>query len=168
VVLNGVAKTYAMTGWRVGWMAGPVDVVEAATNLQSHATSNVANVSQRAAVAALTGDLSAFSEMRAAFDRRRQTIHRMLNEIDGVTCLDPQGAFYAFPSFEGVLGRDIKGRTPTTTVELAEVILELAEVAVVPGEAFGAPGYCRLSYALGDDDLAEGIGRIGDLLGRKV
>jgi aspartate aminotransferase len=168
VVLNGVAKTYAMTGWRVGWMAGPVDVIEAASNLQSHSTSNVANVSQRAALAALSGDLSAVAMMREAFDRRRGTIHRMLNEVDGVTCLEPEGAFYAFPSFEGVLGRDIKGRTPTTTVELAEVILELAEVAVVPGEAFGAPGYCRLSYALGDDDLVEGITRIGDLLGRKV
>jgi aspartate/methionine/tyrosine aminotransferase len=168
VVLNGVAKTYAMTGWRVGWMAGPLDVIEAATNLQSHSTSNVANVSQRAALAAVSGDLSAVAEMRAAFDRRRRTIHRMLNEIDGVTCLDPEGAFYAFPSFEGVLGRDVKGRTPTTTVELAEVILELAEVAIVPGEAFGAPGYARLSYALGDDDLAEGVGRIADLLGRKV
>jgi aspartate/methionine/tyrosine aminotransferase len=163
-----VAKTYAMTGWRVGWMAGPLDVIEAATNLQSHSTSNVANVSQRAALAAVSGDLSAVAEMRAAFDRRRRTIHRMLNEIDGVTCLDPEGAFYAFPSFEGVLGRDVKGRTPTTTVELAEVILELAEVAIVPGEAFGAPGYARLSYALGDDDLAEGVGRIADLLGRKV
>jgi aspartate/methionine/tyrosine aminotransferase len=168
VVLNGVAKTYAMTGWRVGWMAGPVDVVEAATNLQSHATSNVANVSQRAAIAALSGDLSAVAEMRAAFDRRRRTIHRLLNEIDGVTCVEPEGAFYAFPSFQGVLGRDVKGRTASTTAELADIILDLAEVAVVPGEAFGAPGYCRLSYALGDDDLAEGVGRIGDLLGRRV
>ena len=168
VVLNGVAKTYAMTGWRVGWMAGPVDVVEAATNLQSHATSNVANVSQRAAVAALNGDLSAVAEMRGAFDRRRRTIHHLLNEIDGVTCAEPEGAFYAFPSFGGVLGRDIKGRMAATTAELADVILDLAEVAVVPGEAFGAPGYCRLSYALGDDDLTEGVGRIADLLGRRV
>jgi aspartate/methionine/tyrosine aminotransferase len=168
VVVNGVAKTYAMTGWRVGWMIGPNDVIEAATNLQSHATSNVANVSQRAALTAVSGDLSAVAEMRAAFDRRRQTIHRMLNEIDGVSCLDPEGAFYAFPSFAGVLGRDLKGRTPTTTTELAEIILDLAEVAIVPGEAFGAPGYCRMSYALGDDDLVEGVSRIADLLGRKV
>jgi aspartate/methionine/tyrosine aminotransferase len=168
VVVNGVAKTYAMTGWRVGWMIGPNDVIEAATNLQSHATSNVANVSQRAALTAVSGDLSAVAEMRAAFDRRRQTIHRMLNEIDGVSCLDPEGAFYAFPSFAGVLGRDLKGRTPMTTTELAEIILDLAEVAIVPGEAFGAPGYCRMSYALGDDDLVEGVSRIADLLGRKV
>jgi aspartate aminotransferase len=167
VVLNGVAKTYAMTGWRVGWMAGPVDVIEAATNLQSHATSNVANVSQRAALAAVTGDLSAVAEMRDAFDRRRRTIHRLLNEIDGVTCIEPDGAFYAFPSFQGVLGRDIKGRTASTTAELADLVLDLAEVALVPGEAFGAPGYCRLSYALGDDDLAEGVGRIADLFGRR-
>jgi aspartate/methionine/tyrosine aminotransferase len=128
----------------------------------------VANVSQRAALTAVSGDLSAVAEMRAAFDRRRQTIHRMLNDIDGVSCLDPEGAFYAFPSFAGVLGRDLKGRTPTTTTELAEIILDLAEVAIVPGEAFGAPGYCRMSYALGDDDLVEGVSRIADLLGRKV
>ena len=167
VVLNGVAKTYAMTGWRVGWMIGPIDVVEAATNLQSHVTSNVSNVAQRAAIAALTGDLSAVAEMRAAFDRRRQTMYRLLNEIDGVTCPEPEGAFYAFPAMHGVLGRDIRGRVSASTTELAAVILEMAEVAIVPGEAFGAPGYARLSYALGDDDLAEGVGRIADLLGRK-
>ncbi|MDY7103932.1 MAG: pyridoxal phosphate-dependent aminotransferase [Actinomycetota bacterium] len=166
VVLNGVAKTYAMTGWRVGWIIAPPDVAKAATNLQSHQTSNVANVSQRAALAAVAGDLEAVSMMRDAFDRRRKTIWRLLNEIDGVTALEPQGAFYAFPSFEGVLGREIAGRTPTTTVELAEVILDVAKVAIVPGEAFDAPGYARLSYALGDDDLAEGVGRIADLLGR--
>ena len=136
VVLNGVAKTYAMTGWRVGWMIGPADVILAATNLQSHCTSNVANVSQRAALAAVAGDLEAVATMREAFDRRRITIHRMLNEIPGVSCLEPEGAFYAFPSFEGVLGRDIKGHRPTTTTELAEVILDLANVAIVPGEAF--------------------------------
>ncbi|RAW09671.1 pyridoxal phosphate-dependent aminotransferase [Phytoactinopolyspora halophila] len=165
LVLNGVAKTYAMTGWRVGWLIGPTDVVKAATNLQSHATSNVANVSQRAALAAVTGDLAAVATMRAAFDRRRHTIVSMLNEIDGVHCPEPQGAFYAYPSVKGVLGRQIAGRTPRTSVELAEVILEEAEVAVVPGEAFGPSGYLRLSYALGDDDLAEGIGRIQRLLG---
>ena len=164
VVLNGVAKTYAMTGWRVGWMIGPADVIKAATNLQSHTTSNVANVSQRAALAAVAGDLEAVAMMRAAFDRRRQTIHRMLNEIPGVTCLEPEGAFYAFPSFEGVLGREIKGHRSTSTAELAGVILDLANVAIVPGEAFGAPGYARMSFALGDDDLVEGVERIADLL----
>ncbi|HEX7096555.1 MAG TPA: pyridoxal phosphate-dependent aminotransferase [Acidimicrobiales bacterium] len=167
VVLNGVAKTYAMTGWRVGWMIGPPDLIKAATNLQSHSTSNVANVSQRAAIAALTGDLSAVAKMREAFDRRRVRMHAMLNEIDGVLCPEPEGAFYAFPSFEGVLGRTIAGRTASNTVELAEIILDEANVAVVPGEAFGAPGYFRLSFALADDDLTEGITRIADLIGRK-
>ena len=164
VVVNGVAKTYAMTGWRVGWMIAPADVIKAATNLQSHSTSNVANVSQRAALAAVAGDLDAVAMMRDAFDRRRRTIHRLLNEIPGVSCLEPQGAFYAFTSFKGVLGRDIAGRRPTTTTELAEIILDEVKVAIVPGEAFDAPGYARLSFALGDDDLAEGIGRIRDLL----
>ena len=148
-------------------MAGPVDVIEAATNLQSHATSNVSNVAQRAAIAALTGDLSAVAMMREAFDRRRRTMHELLNDIEGVTCAEPEGAFYAFPSLTGVLGRSIRGRTPQSTAELADVILELAEVAIVPGEAFGAPGYARLSYALGDDDLIEGVGRIANLLGRE-
>ena len=164
VILNGVAKTYAMTGWRVGWMVGPRDVVKAATNLQSHLTSNVANVSQRAAIAALTGDLSAVGRMREAFDRRRRTIVRMLNDIDGVTCPTPQGAFYAYPSVHGVLGRTIRGRTPGTSAELAALILDEVEVAVVPGEAFGPSGYLRLSYALGDDDLVEGVTRIQTLL----
>src|SRR5581483_6894315 len=135
-----------------------------ATNLQSHATSNVANVSQRAALAALTGDLSAVEMMRAAFDRRRRRIHEMLNDVPGVSCVEPEGAFYAFPSLREVLGRRLRGRTPTTTLELAEVILDEAKVAIVPGEAFGAPGYARLSYALGDDDLEEGVNRIGKLL----
>ncbi|NDL57626.1 pyridoxal phosphate-dependent aminotransferase [Phytoactinopolyspora mesophila] len=164
IVVNGVAKTYAMTGWRVGWLIGPKDVVKAATNLQSHATSNVANVSQRAALAAVSGDLSAVATMREAFDRRRQTIVSMLNAIDGVVCPEPEGAFYAYPSVKGVLGREIAGRTPTSSVELAELILEEAEVAVVPGEAFGPSGYLRLSYALGDDDLIEGVSRIQRLL----
>jgi aspartate/methionine/tyrosine aminotransferase len=164
VVLNGVAKTYAMTGWRVGWLIGPRDVVTAAANLQSHLTSNVANVSQKAALAAVTGDLSAVAEMRTAFDRRRRTITRMLNEIDGVVCPTPQGAFYAYPSVQGVLGREIRGRTPATSAELAALILDEVEVAVVPGEAFGPSGYLRLSYALGDEDLAEGVGRIQQLL----
>jgi aspartate aminotransferase len=163
VVLNGVAKTYAMTGWRVGWLIGPADVVKAATNLQSHATSNVANVPQVAALAAVSGDLAAVSMMRAAFDRRRQTMVRMLNEIPGVTCPEPFGAFYTYPSVRDLLGRELRGRTPSSSAELADLVLEEAEVAVVPGEAFGTPGYLRLSYALGDDDLAEGISRIGKL-----
>jgi len=164
VVLNGVAKTYAMTGWRVGWMIGPKDVVAAATNLQSHLSSNVANVSQRAALAAVTGDLTAAAEMRVAFDRRRRTIVSLLNEIPGVTCPTPEGAFYVYPSVKGVLGRTIRGRTPQTSAELATLILEEVEVAVVPGEAFGPSGYLRLSYALGDDDLVEGVGRLATLL----
>ena len=163
VVVNGVAKTYAMTGWRVGWLIGPPDVVKAATNLQSHLTSNVANVSQRAALAAVTGDLTAVHEMRAAFDRRRRTIVRMLREMPGVQCPEPQGAFYVYPSVRGLLGRELRGRTPATSAELAELILDEAEVAVVPGEAFGTPGYLRLSYALGDDDLVEGVTRLQKL-----
>ncbi len=166
VVVNGVAKTYAMTGWRVGWMIGPADVVEAATNLQSHETSNVSNVSQRAALAAVGGGLEAVAEMRAAFDRRRRRIHQLLNAIPGVTCLLPEGAFYAFPSFHGLLGLDYGGHRPSTTLELAEVVLEQAEVAFVPGEAFGAPGYARFSYALSDEDLVTGVTRIADLVGR--
>jgi aspartate aminotransferase len=165
VVLNGVAKTYAMTGWRVGWMIGPTDVVAAATNLQSHATSNVSNVAQAAALAAVSGDLSAAAMMRAAFDVRRKTMVRMLSEIPGVECPTPQGAFYCFPSVQALLGRPLRGRTPTTSAELAELILDEVEVAVVPGEAFGAPGCFRLSYALGDDDLVEGVGRLAKLLG---
>jgi aspartate/methionine/tyrosine aminotransferase len=163
VVVNGVAKTYAMTGWRVGWLIGPADVVAAATNLQSQATSNVANVSQRAALAAVSGDLSAVAEMRQVFDRRRRTIHRMLNEAPGVTCAEPEGAFYAFPSVAGLLGRTIAGRPVATSAELAEVAIDEAKVAVVPGEAFGAPGFLRLSYALGDDDLVEGVSRLQKL-----
>jgi aspartate/methionine/tyrosine aminotransferase len=166
VVLNGVAKTYAMTGWRVGWMIGPRDVIKAATNLQSHATSNVANVSQRAALAAVSGDLAAVEMMREAFDRRRKTIVPMLREVPGFECPEPEGAFYAYPSVKRALGREIAGRVASTSTELAALILEQAEVAVVPGEAFGTPGYLRLSYALGDDDLAEGVGRIQRLLAR--
>ena len=164
VVLNGVAKTYAMTGWRVGWMIGPEDVIAAATNLQSHSTSNVANVSQRAALAAVSGDLSAVAMMRDAFERRGKTMHSMLSAIPGVVCVEPQGAFYCFPSFEGVLGREFGGRVVTSTVELAEVLLDVAKVAIVPGEAFGAPGYARLSFALGDDDIEVGVQRIADFL----
>ncbi|MFC0714150.1 pyridoxal phosphate-dependent aminotransferase [Cellulomonas biazotea] len=168
VVLNGVAKTYAMTGWRVGWMIGPRDVIAGATNLQSHLTSNVANVSQRAAIAALTGDLTAVEEMRRAFDRRRRTMVEMLAAIDGVRVPAPQGAFYAYPSVEGVLGRTIRGVTPRTSAELASLILDEVEVAVVPGEAFGPSGFLRLSYALADADLVEGVGRVQSLLGEAV
>jgi aspartate/methionine/tyrosine aminotransferase len=166
IVLNGVAKTYAMTGWRVGWMIGPDDVIAAATNLQSHSTSNVSNVAQRAALAAVAGGLEAVAEMRAAFDRRRLHMHELLSKIEGVTCLRPEGAFYAYPSFEGVLGREIGGTKVTTTLELADVVLEQAKVAIVPGEAFGTPGYARFSFALGDDDLGTGIERISELLSK--
>ncbi len=166
VVLNGVAKTYAMTGWRVGWMIGPADVIKAATNFESHVTSNVCNVAQAAALAAVSGDLTAVAEMRAAFDRRRQTMSRMLNDIPGVICPEPQGAFYCYPSVKGVLGKEINGQRPQTSAELAALVLDEAEVAVVPGEAFGTPGYFRLSCALGDSDLEEGVARIGKLLGQ--
>jgi len=164
VVVNGVAKTYAMTGWRVGWMIGPRDIIKAATNLQSHATSNVANVSQRAAIAALNGSLDAVEQMKVAFDRRRRTMVGMLNDIEGVDCPVPQGAFYVYPSVKGLLGRTIRGVTPQTSAELAALILDEAEVAVVPGEAFGPSGYLRLSYALGDADLTEGVSRLQKLL----
>jgi aspartate aminotransferase len=166
VILNGVAKTYAMTGWRVGWLIGPADVVKAATNLQSHATSNVSNVAQVAALAAVSGGLEEVARMREAFDRRRLTMTRMLNEIPGVVCPEPKGAFYAYPSVKELLGKEIKGRRPASSAELAELVLEEAEVAVVPGEAFGTPGYFRLSYALGDEALAEGVERIAGLLGQ--
>jgi aspartate/methionine/tyrosine aminotransferase len=164
VILNGVAKTYAMTGWRVGWLIGPADVVAAVSNLQSHLSSNVANVSQRAALAAVSGDLSAVEEMRNAFDRRRRVMHGMLADIDGVTCLEPQGAFYAYPNLTGLLGRELGGRSASSTLELADLVLEEAKVAFVPGEAFGSPGYGRFSFALGDDDLVEGIARIQRLV----
>jgi len=163
VVVNGVAKTYAMTGWRVGWLIGPPDVVTAATNLQSHLSSNVANVSQVAALTAVRGDLSAVAEMRAVYDRRRQTIVRMLREIPGIECPEPLGAFYVYPSVKGLLGKDIRGRRPATSAELCDIALEEVEVAVVPGEAFGTPGYVRMSYALGDDDLVEGVTRLHKL-----
>jgi aspartate/methionine/tyrosine aminotransferase len=164
IVINGVAKTYAMTGWRVGWMIGPPDVVTAAANLQSHTTSNVANVSQQAALAAVTGDLEAVAAMRAAFERRGATMHELLSSIPGVTCVAPQGAFYCFPSFAGVLGREHAGRTPTTSLDLCDLVLDEARVAMVPGEAFGAPGYARLSFALADEDLVEGVERLAKLL----
>lgn len=164
VILNGVAKTYAMTGWRVGWMIGPKDVIKAATNLQSHLTSNVSNVSQRAAIAALTGDLSAVHKMGEAFDRRRKLIVGLLNEIPGFQCPMPTGAFYVYPSVKGALGKTIRGKVANTSAELATIILDEVEVAAVPGEAFGPSGYLRFSYALGDEDIVEGIGRIKKLL----
>ena len=164
VVINGVAKTYAMTGWRVGWMIGPTDVVKAATNLQSHATSNVANVSQIAALAAVSGDLAAVEDMKVAFDRRRRLIVEALNQIPGIECPTPEGAFYVYPSVKGVLGTDIRGQRPASSAELAALVLDEVEVAVVPGEAFGTPGYMRLSYATSDDKITEGIARIAALL----
>lgn len=164
VILNGVAKTYAMTGWRVGWLIGPADVVKGATNLQTHLTSNVCNVAQRAALAAVSGDLSAVEEMRQVFDRRRRTMHRLLADIPGVSCMEPEGAFYAYPNLTGLLGVDLSGRSAASTVELADLVLEEAKVAFVPGEAFGSPGYGRFSFALGDDDLEEGIDRLARLV----
>jgi len=164
LVLNGVAKTYAMTGWRVGWLIGPTDVATAVTNFQSHATSNVANVAQRAALAAVSGTLDDVAMMREAFTRRGATMYKMLNDIDGVTCIEPQGAFYCFPNLSSLLGRDINGAVATTTLELADLVLDQTKVAFVPGEAFGAPGYGRFSFALGDDDMVEGITRLADLV----
>jgi aspartate aminotransferase len=164
IIINGVAKTYAMTGWRVGWMIGPKDVIKAATNLQSHLTSNVSNVSQRAAIAALTGDLSAVHKMGEAFDRRRKLIVGLLNEIPGFECPMPTGAFYVYPSVKGALGKTIRGKVAKTSAELAAIILDEVEVAAVPGEAFGPSGYLRFSYALGDEDIVEGIGRIKKLI----
>ena len=164
IILNGVAKTYAMTGWRVGWMIGPKDVIKAATNLQSHLTSNVSNVSQRAAIAALTGNLDAVHKMGEAFNRRRTLIVGLLNEIPGFTCPTPQGAFYVYPSVKGVLGKTIRGKVANTSAELATIILDEVEVAAVPGEAFGPSGYLRFSYATSDEDIVEGIGRIKKLL----
>ena len=160
IILNGVAKTYAMTGWRVGWMIGPKSVIKAATNLQSHLSSNVSNISQRAAIAALTSDLSAVKEMLKAFDRRRKLIHKMLNEINGITCPLPTGAFYVYPSVKSLIGKNLKGKVAKSSAELANLILEEAEVAAVPGEAFGPSGYLRFSYALGDDDITTGMNRL--------
>ncbi|CAB4881017.1 unannotated protein [freshwater metagenome] len=166
VIVNGVAKTYAMTGWRVGWMIGPNDIIKAATNLQSHATSNVANVSQVAAIAAVSGDLSAVDQMKVAFDRRRRLMVSMLNDIDGVSCPEPFGAFYAYPSVKELLGKDIAGKSASTSQELSALLLDEVEVAVVPGEAFGTPGFLRLSYALSDEDLIEGVSRMAKYLGQ--
>jgi aspartate/methionine/tyrosine aminotransferase len=161
IVVNGVAKSYAMTGWRVGWMIAAPDVMNAAINYQSQTTSNISNISQRAAIAALTGDLMAVGEMRTVFDRRRQTMSAMLNAIDGISCAEPEGAFYCYPNVTGLLGRSLGGRVANSSAELAEVLLETIKIAVVPGEAFGTPGFFRLSYALGDDDLKEGLERLG-------
>jgi aspartate/methionine/tyrosine aminotransferase len=164
IIVNGVAKTYAMTGWRIGWMIAPLDITKAASNLQSQITSNIANVSQRAAIAALTADLSCVREMRAAFDTRRTTMVKMIEAIEGFDIILPQGAFYVFPSVEGLIGRPLGTKVPQSSMEVAEVLLDEAKVAVVPGEAFAAPGYVRLSYALADDALVEGINRIAALV----
>ncbi|SFA97304.1 L-aspartate aminotransferase apoenzyme [Amycolatopsis marina] len=164
LVLNGVAKTYSMTGWRVGWIIGPKDVIKAASSYQSHLCGNVSNVAQRAALAAVSGPLDAVEEMRKAFDARRKLIVSLLSDIPGVECPTPQGAFYAYPSVKGVLGKEIRGERPANTLELADLILREAEVAVVPGEAFGTPGYFRFSYALAEQDLVEGVNRVAALL----
>ena len=166
LIVNGVAKTYAMTGWRVGWMIGPSDVMKASINFQSHATSNVNNVAQAAALAAVAGDLSAVSMMREAFERRGRTMHRMLNDIPGITCLEPEGAFYCYPNVTGLIGKTFNGKTAHNSMELADIILSEVKVAIVPGEAFGTSGYARFSFALGDADLEEGIRRIADLVAR--
>jgi aspartate aminotransferase len=166
LIVNGVAKTYAMTGWRVGWMIGPSDVMKASINFQSHATSNVNNVAQAAALAAVAGDLSAVSMMREAFERRGRTMHRMLNDIPGITCLEPEGAFYCYPNVTGLIGKTFNGKTANNSMELADIILSEVKVAIVPGEAFGTAGYARFSFALGDADLEEGIRRIADLVAR--
>ncbi len=163
VIVNGVAKTYAMTGWRVGWLIGPDDVIKAAGNRHSHATSNVSNVAQHAALAAVSGDLSAAAEMRATFDRRRHLILDLIDKVDGMTCLEPKGAFYAFANVKGMLGREVQGVAPQSSFELAEMLLEKVKVAIVPGEAFGAPGYLRFSYATSDEAIAEGLERIAKL-----
>ncbi|MGF2950237.1 pyridoxal phosphate-dependent aminotransferase [Microbacterium alcoholitolerans] len=160
ILVNGVAKTYAMTGWRVGWMVGPADAIKVAANLQSHLSSNVNNVAQRGAIAALNGPQTEAEKMREAFDRRRRLIVAELSKIDGMVVPNPHGAFYVYPDVQGLLGRTWGGATPTTSLELADLILEQAEVAVVPGEAFGPSGYLRLSYALGDDQLLEGVQRL--------
>jgi len=166
VIVNGVAKTYAMTGWRVGWMIGPIDVMKASINFQSHATSNVNNIAQAAALAAVAGDLSAVSMMREAFERRGRTMHRMLNDIPGVTCMEPEGAFYCYPNVSGLLGKTFNGKTAHNSMDLADIILSEVKVAIVPGEAFGTAGFARFSFALGDADLEEGIRRIADLVAR--
>ncbi|MGQ2915865.1 pyridoxal phosphate-dependent aminotransferase [Microbacterium aurantiacum] len=163
ILVNGVAKTYAMTGWRVGWMVGPADAIKVAGNLQSHLSSNVNNIAQRAALAALSGPQDEAESFRVAFDRRRRLIVEELSKIDGVVVPNPLGAFYVYPDVRGLLGRTWGGVTPQTSLELADLILERAEVAVVPGEAFGPSGYLRLSYALGDDALLEGVTRLQEL-----
>jgi aspartate aminotransferase len=165
ILVNGVAKTYAMTGWRLGWMIGPADAIKAASNLQSHLSGNVSNISQRAAIAALTGPQDAVATMREAFDRRRRLIQSGLDAIDGMVCPLPEGAFYVYPDVTGLLGREWAGSTPTTSLELADLILDTVEVAAVPGEAFGPSGYLRFSYALGDADIAEGVSRLQKLFG---
>jgi aspartate aminotransferase len=166
ILVNGVAKTYAMTGWRLGWMVGPQGAIDVASNLQSHLSSNVSNISQIAGLAALTGDQTPSHQMRERFNTRRHAIVEGLNAIEGVVCPMPTGAFYAYPDVRGLLGRSYGGATPTTSLELADLILDQCEVAVVPGEAFGPSGYIRLSYALSDGDLAEGVARLQQFFAR--
>lgn len=163
IILNGVAKTFAMTGWRVGWIIASKEIAKAAVNLMSHSTSNVNNMAQRAALAAVSGDLTSAHEMREAFQRRGVAMYEMLNEIDKVQCTKPQGAFYCFPSFEAYIGATIAGQKITSSAHLCEVFLDEIKVAAVPGEAFGAPGYIRFSFALSDEDAKEGISRIAEL-----
>ena len=160
ILVNGVAKSYAMTGWRLGWMVGPADAITGAANLQSHLSSNVNNVAQRAALTALTGPQDSVAEMRDVYDRRRKLIVEGLSAIPGVVCPMPEGAFYVYPDVSGLLNREWQGVTPTTSLELADLILDRAEVAAIPGEAFGPSGYLRFSYALGDDDIREGVSRL--------
>jgi aspartate aminotransferase len=163
IMVNGVAKSYAMTGWRLGWMIAPDDAAKAAGNLQSHLTSNVSNISQRAAIAAITGDQEPIQKMLAAFDRRRKLAVAELNKIPGMMTPNPEGAFYVYPDVSGLLGKTWAGKQITSSLELADMILEQAEVALVPGEAFGPSGYLRMSYALSDDQLLEGIQRMQKL-----
>ncbi|MDA0246737.1 MAG: pyridoxal phosphate-dependent aminotransferase [Actinobacteria bacterium] len=163
MMVNGVAKSYAMTGWRLGWLIAPSDAAKAAANLQSHLTSNVSNISQRAAIEAITGDQEPVRQMLEAFDRRRKTAVAELNKIEGIVTPTPEGAFYVYPDVSGLFGRDFGGRSFSSSLELADFVLDEVEVALVPGEAFGPSGYFRLSYALGDDQLLEGIQRLQKL-----
>jgi len=164
VIVNGVAKTYAMTGWRVGWTIGPKEFTKASINLQSHMTSNVNNIAQQATIAALNGSQDVLKPMLEAFSKRRETIVKMLNEIKGVVCPEPGGAFYVYPSVKRLLGKTVNGKTINSSLDLANIALEEVDVALVPGEAFGTPGYVRMSYALSDKDLVEGVTRLQKLL----
>ena len=165
IMVNGVAKSYAMTGWRLGWMAGPADAMKAAANLQSHLTSNVNNIAQKAALAALTGPQDEVQNMLQAFDRRRKLTVSELGKIENWLAPMPQGAFYVYSDVRGLLGKTWNGKQINTSLELCDFILEQVEVALVPGEAFGPSGYVRMSYALGDEPILEGIKRLQNLFG---